>query len=92
MTSTKTKIEGKNTYARKSVMSFRSPETLKKEYALQAERTVRMNLALQTHSYIDGSTYKETLEDLAVFANEVRKVAYEMRGQIEILQNIRSGE
>ena len=54
--------------------SSRSQETLQKEYDLQAEYTTRINLELQTDSIPD---YRETLEDYAVFANVLRKVAPE---------------
>ena len=51
---------------------LRSQETLQKEHDLQAEYTTRMNLQLQEGE--DGF-YKELLEDRAVFANVLRKVA-----------------
>jgi hypothetical protein len=54
--------------------SLRSQETLQKEYDLQAEYTTRINLELQRGSI---PNYKETLEDYAVFANVLRKVAPE---------------
>ena len=54
--------------------SLRSQETLQKEYDLQAEYTTRINLAL---SEDPGPEYRETLEDVAVFANVLRKHAPE---------------
>ena len=54
--------------------SFRSQETLQKEYDLQAEYTTRINVELQNNS---SPGYRETLEDYAVFANVLRKVAPE---------------
>jgi hypothetical protein len=53
--------------------SLRSQETLQKEYDLQAAYTTEINLSLQ--SAVPG--YREMLEDYAVFANEIRKVAPE---------------
>jgi len=54
--------------------SLRSQETLQKEYDLQAEYTTRINVELQNNSI---PNYRETLEDYAVFANVLRKVAPE---------------
>lgn len=54
--------------------SLRSQETLQKEYDLQAEYTTRINLALSEDS---SPGYRETLEDVAVFANVLRKHAPE---------------
>lgn len=54
--------------------SLRSQETLQKEYDLQAEYTTRINLELKANA---NPIYRETLEDYAVFANVLRKVAPE---------------
>ena len=56
------------------MVSSRSQETLQKEYDLQADYTTRINLELQRNSI---PNYRETLEDYAVFANVLRKVAPE---------------
>jgi hypothetical protein len=53
--------------------SLRSQETIQKEYDLQADYTTRINVTLQDAH----PSYREMLEDYAVFANEVRKVAPE---------------
>lgn len=50
--------------------SLRSQETIQKEHDLQADYTVRINLALQEAA---GSEYQVALEDAAVFANVLRK-------------------
>lgn len=50
--------------------SFRSAETIQKERELQAEHTVRINGRLQE---AEDPTYRETLNDLEVFANVLRK-------------------
>lgn len=54
--------------------SLRSQETLQKEYDLQVEYTARINLELRGNTI---PNYRETLEDYAVFANVLRKVAPE---------------
>jgi hypothetical protein len=50
--------------------SFRSAETIQKERELQAEHTVQINGRLQE---VEDPVYRETLEDLEVFANVLRK-------------------
>ena len=50
--------------------SLRSTETLQKEHDLQADYTARINLTLQN---TNRSEYREELEDVAVFANVLRK-------------------
>ena len=55
--------------------TLRSAETLRKEYDLQAEFTARIRLKLQEVQDQEGNPYGEILQDLAVYANELRKVA-----------------
>jgi len=50
--------------------SLRSTETLQKEHDLQADYTARINLTLQN---TNRPEYREELEDVAVFANVLRK-------------------
>ena len=53
--------------------SLRSQETIQKEYDLQAKLTTQINVTL-----VDAHPdYRKRLEDHAIFANEVRKVAPE---------------
>jgi hypothetical protein len=59
-------------------MTFRSAEDQRKEYDLQAIRTVEINQRLQAAIDAgDPDSYKEKLEDLAVFANYLRPEAPE---------------
>lgn len=56
------------------MISLRSQETLQREYDLQAEYTTRINTHLQNGA---DDEFKAMLEDRAVFANVLRKVAPE---------------
>lgn len=67
------------------MVSFRSPETLQKEFDLQAVETVKMNLKIQQELDFPESTYRGQLEDAAVFANNLRKSA--PKGSLVVLQN-----
>ena len=59
-------------------MNFRSAEDQQKEYDLQAFKTVEINQRLQAAiDSGDPGSYKEKLEDLAVFANYLRPEAPE---------------
>jgi hypothetical protein len=57
------------------MFSLRSAETQKKEFDLQAEQTVRINLELQKHLDYPDSNYRSRVEDMAVFANVLREWA-----------------
>ena len=59
------------------MVSFRSAETQKKEYDLQAVQTTKINLELQKYDSLPEYNYRERLEDAAVFANTLRAVAPE---------------
>ena len=67
------------------MVSSRSPETLQKEFDLQSAETVKMNLKIQQELDFPESTYRERLEDAAVFANNLRKSA--PKDSLVILQN-----
>lgn len=54
--------------------SLRSLETIQREHDLQAVYTTRINVELRANP---SPEYKQTLEDYAVFANVLRKVAPE---------------
>ena len=59
------------------MIPLRSAETQKKEFDLQAVQTTKINLELQKHADNPDSSYREHLEDAAVFANVLRSVAPE---------------
>jgi hypothetical protein len=57
------------------MIPLRSAETQRKEFDLQSEQTVRINLELQKHLDYPGSDYRARVEDMAVFANVLREWA-----------------
>lgn len=59
------------------MIPLRSAETQKKEFDLQAVQTTKINLELQKYADSPNSDYRERLEDAALFANAIRKVAPE---------------
>jgi hypothetical protein len=59
------------------MIPLRSAETQRKEFDLQSEQTVRINLELQKHLDYPGSDYRARVEDMAVFANVLREWAPE---------------
>ncbi len=56
---------------------YRSAENLKKERALQDVETVKINLEIQRNINLAGSFYRERIEDMALFANDLRESAPE---------------
>jgi hypothetical protein len=57
------------------MIPLRSAETQRKEFDLQSEQTVLINLELQKHLDYPGSDYRARVEDMAVFANVLREWA-----------------